>query len=288
MLPLGATARCAKGAPLTDLALSPLGHATTYADGYDAALLFSVERAPLRGELGLVDPLPFRGADLWTAYELSWLDSEGRPQVAIATFAVAAESPRIVESKSVKLYLTAFNQTRFATPAAVAATIARDIGAATGVPIHVSLLPPEHLAALPQGELAGESIDALPLPTGTGAPAPELLVAAGPSVGETLCTRLFRSVCPVTGQPDYASVQIRYRGPRIDAAGLLGYLLSFRRHPGFHEHCVERIFVDLARRCAPEALSVYARFTRRGGVDINPWRSSGVEPPPDNLRTARQ
>jgi 7-cyano-7-deazaguanine reductase len=273
---------------MTDLAASPLGHATTYTDGYDATLLFPVDRAPLRDGLGLTDPLPFRGADLWTAYEVSWLDPGGRPQVAIATFAVPAESPRIVESKSVKLYLTALNQTRFAACADVAATIARDIGAAAGAPIDVSMLPPEHSGGLPQGELAGACIDALPFATGRDTPAPELLAAAGPIVGETLCTRLFRSVCPVTGQPDYASVQIRYRGPGIDAAGLLAYLVSFRRHPGFHEHCVERIFVDVWRRCAPDALAVYARFTRRGGLDINPWRTSGLEPPPENLRTARQ
>ena len=273
---------------MTDLGASPLGHATTYADGYDAALLFPVDRAPLRAGLELPLPLPFHGADLWTAYEMSWLDSDGKPQVAIATFAVPAESPRIVESKSVKLYLSAFNQTRFASAAAVAGTLERDLGAATGAPVGVTLLPPEYLGMLPQGELAGECIDRLPLARAADAPAPEFLAAGGPVVGEVLCTRLFRSVCPVTGQPDYASVQVRYRGPRIDAAGLLAYLVSFRRHPGFHEHCVERIFGDVWRRCAPEALAVYARFTRRGGLDINPWRASGREPPPANLRTARQ
>jgi len=273
---------------MTDLGASPLGHAMTYVDGYDAALLFPVDRAPQRAGLGLAFPLPFHGADLWTAYEMSWLDRAGKPQVAIATFAVPAESPRIVESKSVKLNLTAFNQTRFLSAAAVAGTIERDLGTATGVAIGVTLFPPEHLAMLPQGELAGECIDLLPLVTASDTPAPQLLAAAGPIVGEALCTRLFRSVCPVTGQPDYASVQIRYRGPRIDAAGLLAYLVSFRRHPGFHEHCVERIFSDVWRQCAPEALAVYARFTRRGGLDINPWRTSGREPPPDPLRTARQ
>jgi 7-cyano-7-deazaguanine reductase len=273
---------------MTDLRASPLGHATTYADGYDAALLYPVDRAPLRAELGAPSPLPFRGADLWTAYEMSWLDPGGKPQVAIATFAVPAGSPRIVESKSVKLYLTAFNQTRFASAVAVAATIERDLGAATGAAIGVALSPPEHLAMLPHGEFAGECIDALPLSPGCDAPAPELLAAGGAIVAQTLCTRLFRSVCPVTGQPDYASVQLRYRGPRIDAPGLLAYLVSFRRHPGFHEHCVERIFCDVWQRCAPESLFVYARFTRRGGLDINPWRASAGEPPPADLRTARQ
>lgn len=273
---------------MTDLGASPLGHATTYAERYDPGLLFPVERAPLRGELALAVPLPFRGADLWTAYELSWLDAQGGPDVAIAEFAIPAESPRIVESKSLKLYLAAFNLTRFASTAAVVAAIERDVGAAVGVPIGVTLFPPDHLAMLPAGELEGEPLDDLPLPVIDDAPSPERLVASGPAVARTVCTRRFRAVCPVTGQPDYASVQIRYRGPAIDGAGLLAYLLSFRRHPGFHEHCVERIFSDLWRRCAPSALAVYARFTRRGGLDINPWRTSGDEAPPANLRTARQ
>ncbi len=273
---------------MTDLAASPLGHATTYADRYDAGLLFPVERAPLRAELGLPSPLPFRGVDLWTAYELSWLDPEGKPEVAIATFAVPAESPFIVESKSVKLYLTAFNQTRFPSGSAVAATIAADLSAATGAPVAVRLVAPAEFATLALAELAGTWLDALPFAGQDDAPAPQRLAASGPTVEETLCTRLFRSVCPVTGQPDYASVQLRYRGPKIDAPGLLAYLVSFRRHPGFHEHCAERIFADVWKRCAPQALSVYARFTRRGGLDINPFRGHGFEPPPANVRTARQ
>ncbi len=271
---------------MTDLAASPLARATTYAEAYDASLLFAVERAPLRAGLGL--PLPFRGVDLWTAYELSWLDPDGRPEVAVATFAVPAESPSIVESKSVKLYLTAFNQTRFASGAEVAATIERDVSAATGAPVTVALVGPGEFAALPHGELAGTWLDALPLAAHDDAPAPQRLKAAGPEVEQTLCTRLFRSVCPVTGQPDYASVQIRYAGPRIDAPGLLAYLVSFRRQPGFHEHCVERIFADVWQRCSPRALSVYARFTRRGGLDINPFRGNGFEPPATSVRTARQ
>ena len=273
---------------MTDLARSPLGHATTYADAYDPTLLFPVERAPQRAELGLPLPLPFRGVDLWTAYELSWLDPAGKPQVAIATFAVPAESPSIVESKSVKLYLTAFNQTRFGCAADVAATIARDLAAATGAPVDATINAPADFASLPHGELAGTWLDALPFAGPDDAPAPRHLIASGPPVDEALCTRLFRSVCPVTGQPDYASVQVRYRGPRIDAPGLLAYLVSFRRHPGFHEHCVERIFADVWRRCAPRALSVYARFTRRGGLDINPFRGHGFDSPPANVRTARQ
>jgi 7-cyano-7-deazaguanine reductase len=273
---------------MTDLGASPLGHATTYAEKYDPGLLFPVERAPQRAELGFGAELPFHGVDLWTAYELSWLDAAGKPQVAIASFTVPAASPRLVESKSVKLYLTAFNQTRFAGEGEIAATIARDLGAAAGASVDVTLTPPEGFAASPHSELAGFCLDTLPVAIERYGPAPEALAAAGPVVSETVFTRLFRSICPVTGQPDYASVQLEYRGARIDHAGLLRYLVSFRRHPGFHEHCIERIFADIWRRCHPGALSVYGRFTRRGGVDINPYRTSGDEPPPPNVPTARQ
>jgi len=273
---------------MTDLRESPLGHATTWAEGYDAALLFPVERAPLRTELGLSDPLPFRGVDVWNCYELSWLDASGKPEIAVATFEVPADSPRIVESKSVKLYLTALNLVRFTSRQAVAATIERDLSAATGAAVAVALNGPEAFGSLPRAELAGASLDAAPLDAMDEAPDAGVLRADGAPVSEALATRLFRSVCPVTGQPDYASLQLRYRGARIDRARLLRYFVSFRRHPGFHEHCVERIFVDVWARCRPEALSVYARFTRRGGIDINPFRASRGDSPPPNARTARQ
>jgi 7-cyano-7-deazaguanine reductase len=273
---------------MTDLKDSPLGHSTTWASVYDPELLFPVERAAQRRELGIADAPPFRGVDVWNAYEVSWQDPRGKPEVAIATFVVPAESPRIVESKSVKLYLTALNLTRFASREAVTATIARDLAVATGTRVGVTLTPPEGFAALPHAEPAGESIDTQPLSADDKTPVPGTLVARGAIVAETLFTRLFRSVCPVTGQPDYASVEIRYSGARIDRAGLLRYLVSFRRHAGFHEHCVERIFVEIRQRCAPTELTVHGRFTRRGGIDINPWRTSGAEPAPINARTAQQ
>ncbi len=273
---------------MTDLKASPLGRATTYSDKYDSGLLFAVERAPLRAELPGDGVLRMHGADLWTAYELSWLDRAGEPQVAIASFVVPWDSPCIVESKSVKLYLTAFNQTRFAAADDVRATIACDLGAATGAEVGVALTLPEDFAALPRAELTGDCLDAMPVVFEDYTFAPDALAASGPRVGETLFTRLFRSVCPVTGQPDYASVQVDYRGARIDHTALLRYLVSFRRQPGFHEHCVERIFADVWQRCRPASLSVYARFTRRGGIDINPYRTSTDSPPPVNARTARQ
>ena len=273
---------------MTDLGASPLGHATTWADGYDARLLFPVDRAPLRAELGLGEPLPFRGVDVWNAYELSWLDPTGKPEVAIATFDVPADSPRIVESKSVKLYLTALNLDRFASRDEVGTVIARDLAAATGAQVDVLLTAADAFAQLPRRELGGDCLDGLAPEGAANTPEPGILRAGGERAAETVFTRLFRSVCPVTGQPDYASVQVRYRGARIDRARLLGYLVSYRRHSGFHEHCVERIFADVWTRCRPEALAVYGRFTRRGGIDINPFRTSGGEPLPSNARTARQ
>ncbi|HET7098449.1 MAG TPA: NADPH-dependent 7-cyano-7-deazaguanine reductase QueF [Casimicrobiaceae bacterium] len=271
-----------------DLGASPLGRAATYAERYDPDLLFAVERAPQRALLELGTDLPFRGADVWNAYEASWLDAQGKPEIAIVTFVVPADSPRLVESKSVKLYLASFNQERVASAAEARATIARDLSNATGAAVAVTLTLPQDFAKLRHAEPAGECIDALTLSGVHDALAPESLSSAGPVVSEALHSQLFRSVCPVTGQPDYASVELAYRGTRIDRAGLLAYLVSFRRHPGFHEHCVELIFTDVWRRCRPEALSVHARFTRRGGIDINPYRTSGDEPPPSNARTARQ
>lgn len=271
---------------MSELTDSPLGRAAQYPEQYDPALLYAVERATQRQLLGWGGALPFRGVDLWTAYELSWLDRSGKPQAAIATFAVPADSPRLVESKSVKLYLTGFNLTRFDSESHVADVLARDIGAAVGAAVEVRLTPLDAVPAL--ADFAGTCIDALTLDVVDDAPAPNVLVATGRPHDEALYTRLFRSVCPVTGQPDYACVQVGYRGAPIHPAGLLRYLVSFRRHPGFHEHCTEQIFADIWRRCRPESLSVYARFTRRGGIDINPWRSSETRLPPAYVRTARQ
>lgn len=273
---------------MTDLAASPLGRASTYGDRYDPTLLYPVERAPLRATLGIEGAPPFHGEDVWTAYELSWLDERGKPEVAIATFRFPATSPCIVESKSVKLYLTALNQTRFASPASVSATLVRDLENATRGRVTVELALPASFDALPVAEPRGISLDDLPLASDDYLPCPDALSATGTEVAETVSTRLFRSLCPVTGQPDYGNVVIAYRGRAIDRAGLLRYLVSYRRQPGFHEHCVEAIFTDVWRRCAPEFLAVHARFTRRGGIDINPYRSSAPLTPPVNARTARQ
>jgi len=232
--------------------------------------------------------VPFTGADIWTAYELTWLDPHGKPQVAIATFVVPAASPSIVESKSVKLYMGSFAQTRFDGTAEVRATIERDLALATGGPVQVALDAPAMFLTARCADLDGERLDDLSVTIQRYQPAPDLLGAEEPVVEETLKTDLFRSLCPITLQPDFASVQIAYRGPAIDRAALLRYLVSFRGHPGFHEHCVERIYVDVMAKCRCESLSVYARFTRRGGVDINPFRTNAGLAVPLNMRTARQ
>ena len=271
-----------------DLGGAPLGHATGYPDTYDPAQLYAVARASQRATLGLGDALPVTGSDLWTAYELTWLDPRGKPEIAIATIDVPASSPSIVESKSMKLYLGSFAQSSFESAQDVAMTIERDLSSATGAQAVVKLLSADAFARQRIAELEGESLDSLLIEPAHDSVEPAALHAQGKTVDAALTTNLFRSVCPITGQPDIASMQIAYRGPEIDRAGLLRYLVSFRRHPGFHEHCVERIFVDILSRCHCERLTVYARFTRRGGIDINPFRTNAGLASPPNLRTARQ
>ncbi|MFZ3161456.1 MAG: NADPH-dependent 7-cyano-7-deazaguanine reductase QueF [Rhodoferax sp.] len=275
---------------------SRLGKPTVYADQYDASLLFPIARAPQRAELGLGASLPFMGADLWTAFELSWLNPRGKPQVALAHITVPCESVNLIESKSLKLYLGSFNNTRLTDAAEVLARLRADLteaawrGAVVQSSVGVKLVAAEWFDREPIEELDGLSLDRLDLDCDRYSPAPELLSAATNEapVSEVLTSNLLRSNCPVTGQPDWGSVQISYFGPQIDQAGLLRYLISFRKHNGFHEDCVERMFMDLQARCQPRRLSVYARYTRRGGLDINPFRTSYPQALPANRRTARQ
>ena len=268
---------------------SPLGKHTVYADRYDPSLLFPIPRQLKRDEIGVHEPLPFQGVDIWNAYELSWLDMHGKPIVGVAEFHVPAHSPNIIESKSFKLYLNGFAQEPLANVAALSALLQQDLTRAAGAVVTVAIRSPraaQHVFA----DLAGESIDGLPVTIDHyGPPRAEYLKAdaSAEAVEETLVSDLLRSNCPVTGQPDWGSVQIAYRGAAIDREGLLRYLVSFRTHNEFHEQCVERIFVDVMKHCAPERLSVYARYTRRGGLDINPFRST-EQAMPDNIRGARQ
>ncbi|WP_027995533.1 NADPH-dependent 7-cyano-7-deazaguanine reductase QueF [Simplicispira psychrophila] len=275
---------------------SPLGKAAAYAHQYDATLLFALPRAGKRAEIGITGAAPFFGADLWTAFELSWLNLRGKPQVALAHITVPCETPHIVESKSFKLYLNSFNQTRFADAAEVQARIRSDLsqtvwrGAPVAGSVGVKLLLPEMFDRQPVHELDGLSLDRLDIECTHYLPAPELLTAQTNEapVSEVLVSHLLKSNCLVTGQPDWASVRIAYSGPQIDQERLLQYLVSFRNHNEFHEQCVERIFMDLWTRCKPIKLEVYARYTRRGGLDINPWRTSHPQALPAHTRTARQ
>ena len=275
---------------------SQLGKASAYADHYDASLLFPIARLAKRLEIGIGQTPPFFGADLWMAFELSWLNPRGKPQVALAHFTVPCETPNIVESKSLKLYLNSFNNTRFADAAEVQARIRADIseaawrGAANASSVGVRVLLPELFDREDIAEFDGLSLDRLDLECTRYTPAPELLTAAfdEPPVSEVLTSNLLKSNCLVTGQPDWGSVRISYSGPQINQEGLLQYIVSFRNHNEFHEQCVERIFMDIWTRCKPVKLTVYARYTRRGGIDISPFRTSHPQALPAAVRTARQ
>lgn len=268
---------------------SSLGRTVAWPQRPDPALLFPIPRAQGRAELGLGSSLPFTGVDIWNAYELSWLDARGKPRIAIARIDVPASSPNLIESKSLKLYLGSFAASRWPDAAQLRARLAHELGAVAGAQVAVQFTAPEAFAGLQILPLDGECIDALELEIDSyGPPRPELLRAdPGARTRETLVSHLLKSNCPVTGQPDWASVQIDYEGPCLERAGLLRYLVSFRDHSGFHEQCVERIFCDILARCRPASLTVYARYTRRGGLDINPWRST-ADGRPANPRLARQ
>ena len=266
---------------------TPLGRATDYPERYAPAALYAIARTKSRAALGLGEPLPFDGADLWTAWELSWLDAAGLPQVAVAEIEVPADSPNIVESKSLKLDLGSFAMTPFASAAAVLETIRNDLTDCTGVSVDVQLRLPSStrwgVARLP-----GDCLDSLD----TNCDAYEVdsaFLRADPEkhVTEELYSHLLRSLCPVTGQPDTASVLVSYTGPRIDRGGLLRYIVSYRQHQDYHEACVERMFTDILERCQPDKLTVYARYQRRGGIDINPFRSN-FETTAPNVRLWRQ
>ena len=260
----------------------------THPDRYDPSLLYAIPRAPGRAALDPAAVQIMQGADFWTAFEVSWLGSRGMPRVAVAEIAIPCASPSIVESKSLKLYLNSLNDTRFASPEAVAAQIRADISACCGAPAEVSLRRLDDCVREGVRQPAGECLDAIELDEPGFAPDAGCLTAdPGTRVEEVLYSDLLKTNCPVTGQPDWATVIVDYRGPRLDRAGLLAYLVSFRHHSDFHEHCVERMFADLWCRLRPERLSLTARYTRRGGIDINPWRTSAPGEPPRG-RLARQ
>lgn len=265
-----------------------LGVPTPCPDTYAPELLCPLPRSDGRADLDLGAALPFGGEDVWNAWELTWLDRRGRPRVATGVFRVPADSDNLIESKSLKLYLGSFAMTPFDSADDVAATIAADLSRAAGKPVTVELAFPPPEKGGTTSVLPGVTIDEEDVACDTWQVDPSLLARAGGEiVEETLHSHLLRSNCPVTGQPDMGSVLVRYRGPRIDRGALLRYIASYRRHCAFHESCIERMFVDIKARCAPERLTVYGRYTRRGGLDINPFRSD-FEARAPNLRLWRQ
>jgi 7-cyano-7-deazaguanine reductase len=273
-----------------ELAGLKLGQPTRYASQYDPSLLQPVPRSLNRNELHLDSPLPFQGADLWTLYELSWLNAQGLPQVAIGYVSIPASSPNLIESKSFKLYLNSFNQTRLNDWDTLRIRLEKDLSACAGKPVQVELKSVTDFTHQPITTMAGECIDDQEITIEQYQLNAAYLKGAtrGDWIEETLHSHLLKSNCLITSQPDWGSVEIHYRGPKINREALLRYLVSFREHNEFHEQCVERIFTDIMAYCFPQSLTVYARYTRRGGLDINPYRSTENDHPANRLRMARQ
>jgi 7-cyano-7-deazaguanine reductase len=275
------------------MATLPLGQSTQYPDQYDPSLLFQIPRTENRLKLGIKEnqALPFVGVDIWNAFELSWLNPKGKPQIALAEFQIPADSPHMIESKSFKLYLNSLNNARFADEHELQEQLIADLSAAAGSKITARIQANETIAKKGMQEMSGVLLDRLDIEIDPRIPADPSLLGVNEDFGpieQCLVSHLLKSNCPVTGQPDWASVQIRYQGRPILEEGLLRYLIGFRQLGEFHEHCVETIFSDIKRECKPDKLSVYARYTRRGGLDINPFRTDHNAPWPDNTRHARQ
>jgi 7-cyano-7-deazaguanine reductase len=275
------------------MATLPLGQSTQYPDHYDPSLLFQIPRSENRLKLGIKEnqALPFVGVDIWNAFELSWLNPKGKPQIALAEFQIPADSPHMIESKSFKLYLNSLNNARFADEHELRERLIADLSAAAGSKITARIQTNEVIAKKGMQEMNGVLLDRLDIEIDPRIPADPSLLGINEDFGpieQCLVSHLLKSNCPVTGQPDWASVQIRYQGRPILEEGLLRYLIGFRQLGEFHEHCVETIFSDIKRECKPDKLSVYARYTRRGGLDINPFRTDHNAPWPDNTRHARQ
>lgn len=278
------------------LNLAPLGKKSAYESQYNPSLLFPVPRSLKREELGITGSLPFKGLDIWNGFELSWLNSKGKPVVAIAEFKFPCESPNIIESKSFKLYLNSFNNSKFESWEQVRSLMIEDLSKNAGASVQVQLFKVREFKA-ELNSFKGQCLDDLDIECSSYQPDTSTLFTeavpqgapASEAIEETLYSDLLKSNCLVTGQPDWASVQIVYRGSKINPEGLLKYIVSLRDHNEFHEQCVERIFSDILRTCRPFSLSVYARYTRRGGLDINPYRTTcDVPEQVSNARLARQ
>lgn len=271
----------------SQLRSSPLGTEVRYRDSYDSTLLFPINRALKRAELGIGLKLPFHGVDIWNAFELSWLNSKGKPIVAVAEFSIPCDSKNIIESKSFKLYLNSLNGTRFASQQAVYEKLTKDLSLVAQGAVSIKLIRPDDLVGLTLKATPGVCLDNLDVEIQDYLPNSSLLKVAPKLVTECLYSHLLKSNCPVTGQPDWGTIEIFYIGPQIDRESLLKYIVSYRNHDEFHEQCVERIFCDIMKICQPSSLTVSARYTRRGGLDINPYRST-EHILPANHRSFRQ
>lgn len=254
-----------------------LGKKTAYHDQYDPHLLQAVPRSLNRTPFNIyAHQLPFHGADIWTLYEISWLNQKGVPQVAIGSVSIDAQSENLIESKSFKLYLNSFNQTRYETWENVRSTLENDLARCANGKVSVTLHKLNKFSQQTIQPFDGICLDDQDIEIDSYEFNRDYLINSTEAeiVEETLVSHLLKSNCLITNQPDWGSVQIHYRGPKINREALLRYLISFRHHNEFHEQCVERIFNDIMQLCQPEKLTVYARYTRRGGLDINPWRSN--------------
>lgn len=275
----------------TEADKSELGKKSAYDETYNPNRLYPISRAGKRQEIG-VDPLhlPFYGFDCWNHYEVSWLNAKGKPMVAIAELFYDCSSPYIIESKSLKLYFNSFNNTSINNIEALQDTITRDLQERVGAEVVVKIYPLETANQLAvQPSLDGESLDHLDIECSEYLVDPSSLTAGDEFVEESLFSNLLKSNCLVTNQPDWGSVQIIYKGNKINREGLLKYIISYRNHNEFHEQCIERIFIDIMNYCRPEKLTVYGRYTRRGGLDINPYRSTEKTSfAGKNLRLVRQ
>lgn len=266
---------------------SLLGKKFAYPSTYDASWLFPVSRSIARDMIGIKTPLPFSGFDHWTGYELSWLNSKGKPMVAIADFIFPCESKHIVESKSFKLYLNSFNQTKFDSLQEVKEVLSKDLNNCIGVSVNVRVYSIDENNQTALANFSGKCLDDLDIDFNCYELNPEFLKTGKKYAEETVYSHLLKSNCLATGQPDWGSVLIKYAGPQINHADLLRYIVSFRNHAGFNEHCIEQMYYDILHRCKPEKLSIYGRYTRRGGLDINPYRTNFPDNP-SSIRLLRQ
>jgi 7-cyano-7-deazaguanine reductase len=270
------------------LAGAPLGKKTPYISHYQKNLLFSIPREINRSSLGLSGALPFKGVDIWNAYELSWLNRKGKPIVAIGEFIFPCESPNLIEAKSLKLYLNSLNNTLFSTIDEVITILQQDLTEAAGAFVQVQIIPIEQFVPITTQAFKGICLDQLDIHCDTYLIDSGFLQTEDEIISEVLYSELLKSNCLITGQPDWGSIQICYTGKKIEHTGLLKYIISFRDQNIFGEQCIERIFMDIMQHCIPQKLSIYARYTRRGGTDINPYRSTESGEIPKNFRLCRQ